>query len=293
MNLPVVIMAADVDKLSERSTIQQRSGPSSAPSGSRPQIDYDTIKRPGSLGGNQSKQTKVGWRANLSSQTRQTSILPVTTNATPMGVSSSKTIPDRLFTSSVSKIASAVPVRNISIATTSSVTDAASHTARIVKKQRHSLNKLIARKQNPSPHSTSSSNHSSIGSKSSCTFESYSVNTNLSRPPRPPTNESDRPRYRAEIYAINAYLKSLETEKFLSFQQEIANSRSIEGGERGVNDNLCDPVSCISWDSTMSSVMPSPPTLDPAKAKAKSASITSSAMRNSGKMRQRSGIGGV
>lgn len=70
--------------------------------------------------------------------------------------------------------------------------------------------------------------------------------------PRPASSEQNsvKARRRAEIYAINAYLRSLEMKKFDDFKLEMQRSSS--------KNDCVDELSCISWSSSQSSLMPSP-----------------------------------
>ena len=66
-------------------------------------------------------------------------------------------------------------------------------------------------------------------------------------------NDPAKARRRAEIYAINAYLRSIELRRFQEFKDEIASK--IEASEAlGPDEDLSE----VSWSSDLSSVMPSP-----------------------------------
>jgi len=76
--------------------------------------------------------------------------------------------------------------------------------------------------------------------------------------PRPASSEQNpvKARRRAEIYAINAYLRSLEMKKFDDFKLEMQLSSSKKANNS--RSDCVDELSCISWSSSQSSLMPSP-----------------------------------
>ena len=68
------------------------------------------------------------------------------------------------------------------------------------------------------------------------------------RPPRPASKDAtSKERRRAEVYAVNAYLKKLEQANFQKFLEEMS------VGGCGLDD-----LSTLSWGSSQSSNMPSP-----------------------------------
>ena len=66
-------------------------------------------------------------------------------------------------------------------------------------------------------------------------------------------DQSAKARRRAEIYAINAYLRTVESQRFQAFQDEITSKLALNE-PLGPGDNLSE----VSWSSSQSSVMPSP-----------------------------------
>ena len=74
--------------------------------------------------------------------------------------------------------------------------------------------------------------------------------------PRPASSEQNpvKARRRAEIYAINAYLRSLEMKKFDDFKLEMSSYKNASNAR----SDCVDELSCISWSSSQSSLMPSP-----------------------------------
>ena len=66
------------------------------------------------------------------------------------------------------------------------------------------------------------------------------------------TELEKKKRNRAEVYAINAFLKNMEIERFTIFLKEQKEKESAEGGEGGLDNDD------ISWCTADSSLMPTP-----------------------------------
>lgn len=70
----------------------------------------------------------------------------------------------------------------------------------------------------------------------------------MTRPPRPAASKdaTSKERRRAEVYAVNAYLKKLEQANYQKFLDDVTSSVGL------------DDLSTLSWGSSQSSNMPSP-----------------------------------
>ena len=69
----------------------------------------------------------------------------------------------------------------------------------------------------------------------------------MTRPPRPASKDAtSKERHRAEVYAVNAYLKKLEQANYQKFLDDVTSSVGL------------DDLSTLSWGSSQSSNMPSP-----------------------------------